>query len=301
MQYLDYFHWKTPSAESVDRLWKGSIDMHIHFAPDPGTVRRFDGLETAIAARDAGMRAIVLKSDHIPTIQTAYAVQRVVPEIAVFGSINIEECTTGSLRESALEAIENSAKMGAKVLWFPTFDAAYARNSIPGKEGTGITILDEQGRLKPIVPRILSIVKQYNMVLCNGHLSYPESVALFGEAKNHNITKMVATHPMTDVIWPPFTIDGIKKLADMGCYIEHCYRNCLPLLGSYRPESYIAAIREIGAERTILCTDFAQITDTSPAEGMRQFIATMLQMHVTEEEITLMVKTNPAKLLDLDK
>jgi adenine deaminase len=139
------------------------------------------------------------------------------------------------------------------------------------------------------------------MVLCSGHLSYLESVALFEEAKKRNITKMIATHPMTDVIWPAYTIEEIKKLADIGCYIEHCYRNCLPLLGSYRPESYIPAIRAIGAERTILCTDFAQITDTSPAEGMRQFIATMLQMQVTEEEITLMVKTNPAKLLDLDK
>jgi adenine deaminase len=95
-------------------------------------------------------------------------------------------------------------------------------------------------------------------------------------------------------------MEQVKHLADMGCYIEHCYRNCMPLLGSYRPENYIEAIHEVGADHTILCTDFAQITDTSPAEGMRQFIATMLQMQVSEDDITLMVKTNPAKLLDLD-
>jgi hypothetical protein len=102
MKYLDFFKYKTPSAEVVDRCWKGGIDMHIHFAPDLGVVRRFDGYQTALAAKDAGMRAIVLKSPHIPTIQTAFA------------------C-----------------------------------NAIPGMEGTEITILEKDGKLKAIVPKIL--------------------------------------------------------------------------------------------------------------------------------------------------
>ncbi|MDR2814172.1 MAG: DUF6282 family protein [Prevotellaceae bacterium] len=300
MKYLDFFTYKTPSEDVVNRCWKGSIDMHIHFAPDPGIVRRFDGYQAALAARDAGMRAIVLKSSHIPTIQTAYAVQRALPEIAVFGSINIEDATTGGLGESALIAVENSAKMGAKVIWFPTSDAAFACSATPGREGKGIAILEADGKLKPIVPRILAAVKQYNMALCNGHLSYPESLALFEEAKRQGIDKMVATHPLTDVLWEPYTLDEIQHLADMGVFIEHCYRCCMPLLGSYRPEKYVEAIRLIGADRTILSTDFGQITDVSPAEGMRQFIATMLQMGVSEEDVTLMVKRNPAKLLDLE-
>jgi hypothetical protein len=300
MKYLDFFKYRTPSADVVDRCWKGSIDMHIHFAPDPGIVRRFDGYQTAFAAREAGMRAIVLKSPHIPTIQTAYAVQRALPEIAVFGSINIEYATTGGFGDTAIAAIENSAKMGAKVIWFPTSDAAFACSAIPGMEGKGITILETDGRLKGIVPKILEIVKRYNMVLCNGHLSYPESLALFGEAKKQGITKLIATHPLVDVLWDPYTLEEIQNLANMGIYIEHCYRCCMPLLGSYRPEKYVEAIRLIGANRTILSTDFGQITDVSPAEGMRQFIATMLQLGISEEDVTLMVKQNPVELLDLE-
>jgi len=300
MKYLEFFKYKTPSPELVERCWKGSIDMHIHFAPDPSVVRRFDGYQTALAARDAGMRAIVLKSLHIPTIQTAFAVQRALPEIAVIGSINIENATTGGIGESCLATIENSAKMGAKVIWFPTSDAAFACNAIPGMEGKGITILEQDGKLKPIVHKILEIVKKYDMVLCNGHLSYPESVELFGAAIKQGIEKMVATHPLVDVLWEPYSLNEIQTLAGMGVFIEHCYRCCMPLLGSYRPEKYVEAIRLIGAGRTIMSTDFGQITDVSPAEGMRQFIATMLQMGISEEEITLMTKTNPAKLLDLD-
>jgi hypothetical protein len=299
MKYPDVFKYRTPSEELVERCWKGSIDMHIHFAPDPAIVRRFDGYQTALAARDAGMRAIVLKSPHIPTVQTAFAVQRALPEITVFGSINIENATTGGLGETALAAIENSAAMGAKVLWFPTSDAAFACSATPGMKGKGLTILEAGGKLKAIVPEILAIVKQYGMVLCSGHLSYPESVALFEEAQRQGIDKMIATHPLADVLWEPYTLEEIHRLAAMGVYIEHCYRCCMPLLGSYRPEKYVEAIRLIGAHQTILSTDFGQITDASPAEGMRQFIATMLQMNVGEEDITLMVKQNPAKLLDL--
>jgi hypothetical protein len=36
------------------------------------------------------------------------------------------------------------------------------------------------------------------------------------------------------------------------------------------------------------------------AEGMRQCIAATLQLGITEEEITLMVKRNPASVLDLE-
>jgi hypothetical protein len=31
MKYLDFFKYRTPSGDVVDRCWKGSIDMHIHF------------------------------------------------------------------------------------------------------------------------------------------------------------------------------------------------------------------------------------------------------------------------------
>ena len=67
--------------------------------------------------------------------------------------------------------------MGCKVLWMPTFDAAYARNAIPGREGTGMALMDPNGRILPQVAEILRVVKNYNMVLCSGHISYAETVS----------------------------------------------------------------------------------------------------------------------------
>ena len=83
MKNLSFLKYKTPAYEAVDRLWKGSIDMHIHIAPDPGTVRRFDAIETAIEAEKAGMKAIVLKSVTYPTTQLAAVARHAAPNVKV--------------------------------------------------------------------------------------------------------------------------------------------------------------------------------------------------------------------------
>ncbi|HUC98168.1 MAG TPA: DUF6282 family protein, partial [Candidatus Polarisedimenticolaceae bacterium] len=57
-------------SAAMDEVMHGAIDMHVHFGPDmPPTAdlavaRRLDGIGTARQARDAGMRAVVMKSHH---------------------------------------------------------------------------------------------------------------------------------------------------------------------------------------------------------------------------------------------
>jgi len=46
-----------------------------------------------------------------------------------------------------------------------------------------------------------------------------------------------------------------------------------------------------------MSTDLGQPYNLPPAEGMRLFIATFLRKGLTSEEIELMVKVNPARLL----
>ena len=52
--------------------------------------------------------------------------------------------------------------------------------------------------------------------------------------------------------------------------------------------------------RCILSTDLGQINNPAPVAGMRMMIAAMLDNGLTEKEIEIMVKTNPARLLGLD-
>ena len=285
----------TLKKEQIDRLYHGSIDMHVHVAPDPEWDRRMDTYETAQAAEQGGMRAFVAKSFFYPTTTEALITNHMLGNAEAYGSVTIGYSTTGGL-EHAAETVLNHAKIGCKVVWFPAFDAMHCRKGI-GREG-GIYILDASGKLRQEAKDVLAVIKEYDMVLCKGHMSYPETKALFEEAVSMGISKMVVTHPLSDA-WGLFTHEEMKYLADLGAYTELVFGNLMPRLGSMDPADYVDLVKEIGAERMIMSTDLAQCMDPTPAEGMRFFIGTMLQFGCTEEEIEWMVKKNPAKLLGI--
>ena len=284
------------NKKQIDDLYQGSIDMHIHCAPDPAWNRRVNTYEIAKAAQAGGMRGVVVKSFHYPTTTEALIAESLVENVRVFGSITIGYGTTGGLDMAAF-IIENHVKIGCKVVWFPAFDAEYCRRGI-GMEG-GIHILNEDGSLKQAAIDVLKVIKKYDMVLCKGHMSYEETIALFKEAKKMGITKMVATHLLADT-WGVFSPEQIKEIADLGAYVEFVCGNLMPRLGSIDPADYIDLIKEIGAQRCIMGTDFAQCMDPVPAEGMRFFIGLMLQFGCSDEEVEWMVKKNPARLLGIE-
>ena len=280
----------------IDDLWKDSIDMHIHPGPDPLAERPIDSAEGAKYAEEAGMKGVVLKSFSYNTASDAFIIQKnLTPDVNVFGSVVIGYTTTGGL-EYAAKTIEANAKIGAKVVWFPAMDSKWCQSYL-GKEG-GIWILKEDGTLKDEVYDILKIIKKYNMVVCSGHMSYEESTKMFDAAIELGITKMVATHPLAEL--SRFTLDEIKELADKGVYIEHVYGTTMPRLGNMDPSDYVDCIKLVGAEKTILGTDLAQVWDINPALGMRIFIGQMLQFGCSPEEVEFMCKKNPAKLLDIE-
>lgn len=283
-------------VEVIDDLWKGSIDMHIHPGPDPNAERPIDSAQVAMLAEKAGMKAVVLKSFSYITTSDAYIIQKnLTPDFHVFGSVVIGYTTTGGLQYAA-RTIEASAKIGCKVVWFPAMDAQWCQSYL-GHPGAGISILKEDGTLKDEVYDILKVIKQYNMVVCSGHMSYEESTKLFDVAIEMGIEKMVATHPLAEL--SRFTLEQIQELANKGVYIEHVYGTTMPRLGNLDPSDYVDCVKLVGAEKTIMGTDLAQVWDTDPATGMRLFIGQMIQFGCTPEEVELMCKRNPAKLLDL--
>jgi hypothetical protein len=285
----------------IDDLVKGSIDMHCHHAPDALIEGRMDALETVKLARDMGMRAVVLKSTYFPTKPMADIIGKLVPEVKVFGSVCLDN-EIGGLNHEALEPL---AKFGTKVVWMPTHSSTNSRANmrrIPGVvlEGEGFSLIDAAGKLVSEVSRILSIVKKYNMVLANGHVSPRETFALFEAAQAMGITKLVVTHGLWQNGSVKFTLDELKKLGQMGAYIEHCYVGFLPTDFRYDPKPMMDAIKYIGAEHCIMGSDLGQYYNPPPAEGMRMFIALMYKNGISAPEIELMAKKNPAKLLDLD-
>ena len=285
----------------IDDLVRGSIDMHCHHTPNAVFECRLDALETARYARQMGMRGLVLKNTFFPTVPLATMVNQLVPEVKVFGSVCLD-CEIGGLNYEALEPL---AQFGTKVVWMPTHSATNSRNDLiklPGVTSVGdvYSLLTTENKLIPEVDRILAIIKKYNMVLANGHISPRETFALLEAAQKIGITKVIITHGLWVNGKEPFKLEELYRLGQMGAYIEHCYVGFLPNELREDPQPMVKAIKHIGAEHCIISTDLGQYYNPPPAEGMRMFMALLLKHGITENEIMLMAKINPSKLLDLD-
>jgi hypothetical protein len=283
---------------NVDHMLKDAIDMHMH--PGPGPMARLDAMEAAKQALQAGMKAIVLKS-HPGGVAMANMVSQLVPGIKVLGSVTLNY-EAGGLNPYA---VSSAALYGAKVVWMPTFASSNSINKMRGLglplEGEGISLLDKTGKLVPEVHRILALVKKYDMVLATGHISPQETLVLFNEAQNVGIKKLFITHP-TDAEFSEkiLTISELKQLAKIGAYSEFTLVGMLPNEFCHDPAKIVENIKAIGPEHCIISTDMGQPQNPTPVEGMRLFIATLLHHGLTQKEIELLVKVNPARLLGLE-
>src|ERR671936_2119948 len=145
----------------------GAIDMHCHPFPDLFP-RLADDLDIAIAARDAGLKALMLKCHHESTVSRAYLVQRMVPGIHVFGGVVLNSYV-GGINPAAVEA---ALRLGGKEVWMPTVDAGYHAQVHGGTGGydaqlggraqaEGIWVTDVDGRLVPTVKEVLALVAEH--------------------------------------------------------------------------------------------------------------------------------------------
>lgn len=283
----------------IDELLKGAIDMHLHAGPD-ALPSRVDAIEAVRQALDAGMRALVLKSEWYPTAPLVWLIKKIVPGIEVFGAISLDY-PVGGLNAYA---IESSLKFGLKVVWMPTSSSINSRNKIKrllnlDLEGEGFHILRENGELKQEIQKILDLVKAHDLVLANGHISPSETFALFKEAQKVGIKKMVVTHPnLSEVLEETFTIEELKYLAGMGAFIEFTAVELMPET-THDLDHIVEAIKTIGTDHCILSSDMGLDIHPSPLEGLRIFVSSLLRKGITKEEIERMVKINPSKLLGL--
>ena len=284
----------------IDQLMCGSIDMHLHPGPDSFKCR-VDTLEAARQAKQAGMKAFVAKNHYFSTAPVAIMVNQLVPDFKVFGSICLDY-EVGGLNARALEV---AAQMGARLVWMPTFSSSNSRDQMRRLglplEGAGYSILDKDGQLVPEIYPILKLVKRYDMVLASGHISPTETFALEKAARKEGIWRFIVTHPLDiEFFAQPFEKDDLIQLARNGAYIECTFVTFLPSDFRHDPAHMADIIKTVGAQQCVLGTDLGQSINPLPVEGMRMLLATLIKHGITEDEINLMCKTNPGKLLGLD-
>ncbi|MES1260337.1 MAG: DUF6282 family protein, partial [Acidobacteriota bacterium] len=215
---------------------EGGYDLQVHVAPDV-IERRIDDLDLAKEFLARGLKGFVLKSHYFPTAERAQVVTKAVPGIQAFGAIVLNH-SIGGLNPVAVELAGRSR---CRIVWMPTVDAA---NETAGRpDGTKkhlpfwakiqlelastgiapppITVLDEQGALRPEVRTCLELIRKYDMILATGHLGRHEILALVRAAKEMDLKRVMVTH--AEFPSQSLTAAEQRELADLVAIIEHCF------------------------------------------------------------------------------
>ena len=126
---------------NIDRILEGSLDIHVHFGPDPKVEQRAGAVEITLQARDMGMQGIVLKSHEYPTHPVAATTSEIVPDLTVLGSIALD----AEVRGLNPQAVVATADMGGRIVWMPTYSAKADREA--RELDGGISLLENSGSL----------------------------------------------------------------------------------------------------------------------------------------------------------
>jgi hypothetical protein len=288
-------------------LLQGAIDLHLHAGPSVFP-RLMDAVETAKVARASGMRGIVIKHHHTPSVDRGYLVHRAVPEVEVYGGVTLNYAA-GGLNPYAVDA---ALRLGGRMVWMPSVDARNHKTHFGelGKYGSrldynkpgiysdapGITILDD-GVLKPEIGQILDVVADHDAAVATSHLDLEESKALVEEARGRDIKTVVTHVNFVTASLPP---EDQRWMADKGAYLELCYSSLSPAWRSTSIEEVTETVRSVGPEHYVLASDLGQVHNPAPPEGLRIYISLLLERGLDPEEIRVMVKDNPEKILGLD-
>ncbi|WP_028605698.1 DUF6282 family protein [Ottowia thiooxydans] len=303
--------WRETDPGLPNRLLEGAVDLHCHSGPSV-MPRYFDHCDAMEEASSVGMRALLIKDHYYSATPVTELLNKRFAHLKVtlLSGVPLNN-TTGGLN---IYAVEHGIKLGAKLVWMPTFSSKnhldhhkkdeefkdkFPQTKKAMLEPTPLTVLDDQGKLLPEVLPILDMIAENDIVLSSGHLHISEIWPLFEEAKRRGVTRLLCNHP-TYVI--DATLDDIKRLVGMGVYVEHSM--CMFVPGSkfkfYDPVELQAMIVAGTVDRTILGSDLGQLGNPRLVDGFRNVIETCLDLGYGEADVRKMVSTNAASLVGLN-
>jgi hypothetical protein len=268
----------------------GVVDLHFHTGPD-SRPRSVGDIEASRLAAEAGMRAILLKNHFTMTADRAAIAMGQVDGLEIFGGLALNR-SVGGINPEAVRQMATFSGGRGKVVWLPTFDSEHAVTS-GGGDGPFVSIL-EDGEPLPAVLEVFALLAEHDLTLAMGHSAPGEVLRLIPEARRLGVPRILVTH----VFSQGATREQMRQMAEEDAIMEidwlAVYRGGRPI------EDYVSAIRELGAEAFFMSSDLGQEGNPLHAAGLRDYIRAMLAAGITEEEIDIMARRNPARLLGLD-
>ncbi len=292
----------------ADALLEGSIDLHSHGYPEisPDCQMRVEDVEAIQMAAQAKMRGYLIKSHMWPTVGRVYQLKNQIKDFDIWPSM----CLNTSAGGFDPWITEAGLKQGVKLIWMPTWSSRndikregfshIMRTWLPSiakmKPEDGLTIFDDAGKVIPQVKEIFALAKDSDVAVSTGHLSPEEGIALARVAQDMGFKKLIFCHPDSKTVGA--NMDHIREMARLNCYIEFCFLGLLPAYYRISAQEVITRMREVGAQRCIMTTDYFFEWATPPSEMMRAFIGTLLAKGATVEEVDWMARKNPCMLMN---
>lgn len=296
-----------PRAAEIRDLLVGAVDLHCHSGP-AAMPRILDHHEALMDCADARFRALLYK-DHF-YLGTAHAImlEKLFPETGVklFSGIALNNAS-GGLNP---HAVDHAIKLGGRIVWMPTLSAknhidaqasgqakTFPKTAQKMLDPVPLTVFDANGRLIDAVKQILDLIAEGNAILAGGHLSVPELFAVFEEARERGVKKMIVNHPTYIVGCSEADIRGMVA---MGVSMEHSI--CMFVEGrskKFSPQELARLIEVAGVQNTILSSDLGLQGSPRPVDGFREVVGILLDLQFSAADIRTLVGDNAAKLLDL--
>jgi uncharacterized protein DUF6282 len=290
-----------PPPPSVSPI-EGLIDFHTHCAPD-AFGRAVDDDESAQTYLVRKAEAVVLKNHVALTADRAWLVRKHVPGVKAFGGV----CLNGPAGGINPEAVQWMWRMQGgygRVVWLPTFDADnHVKHFKDAPEG--IKVVGPDGKALPAVREVAKICAQQKLVLCTGHASPTEALAIIEAARDAGCDRIVVTHAEFEVV--NMTVEQMKKAAAMGAKLEVDALGVLmgpnahlPFMRHWRNVSYkesASHIKDVGAQHFVLGTDLGQTGNPSQPDGYQMLVAGLMAEGIAKEQIKIMGREVPGKLL----
>ena len=282
----------------------GVIDMHVHSHPDVFG-RNMDDIDIAQLAKSKGMRGILLKNHISETASRAALVMKVVPGIEVFGGVVLNKAV-GGVNPDAVEWMHRVYGSRGKVVWLPTFESDKHVKTFGKPTDKGLVVAPN-GQVTPEMEAILKIIARENLLLATGHVHPEEVVAVVRRGRELGVKNIIVTHGLTNV--PGLSMAQAKQVADMGAVIEVCFLQFLagpnaplPFLTHWNQvnaKNVAQAVKEIGAKSLVISSDLGQSGNMTHPDGIEAAIAAMKREGISDGDIDVMMRKNPARLLGL--
>ncbi|MGH8893121.1 MAG: DUF6282 family protein [Actinomycetes bacterium] len=296
----------TRRDEEAAELLDGAVDLHVHPSPSPFP-RRIGIFEAATQARDAGFRAIFVKSHHHSMVSDLHAIREAVGTmpIPVFSGVALNN-QVGGINPYAVEL---ALQQGGRIVWFPTIASSkhicvhdehlkFPTASLDMRESTALSIRGDDGTVRDEVLDILALIKEQDAILAGGHLDVEELDLLIRTAHGMGIERILVNHPNFVVGATP---QQCAEWVELGVYFEHslCMYDERSTFFHWKLDVLLEYIAAVGVQRTLLCSDLGQANNPLPVEAYEVTVRGLLDAGVDPRDIRLMVGGNAADVAGL--